>query len=105
LNVGAHSARGSGASGAVPIVCGMSDELDLAEAASYILAERPELEEDQVWSVLRELEDPPAAATDLALHLIAREHPEIPARVTQRILDEWRAYASLAGEPDWDDEG
>lgn len=83
----------------------MSDDLDLGEAAAYILGERPELDEDQVWAVLREFGDPPpAASNDLALQLIRSTLPEIPPRTAQRILGEWRAYASLAGEPDWDDE-
>lgn len=83
----------------------MGDELDLGEAAAYILGERPELDEDQVWAVLNELGEPPAAgSTDLALHLLTTTCPEIPSRTAQRILGEWRAYASLAGEPDWDDE-
>jgi len=83
----------------------MSDELDLGEAAAYILGERPELDEDQVWAVLNEFGNPPpAASNELALQLIRSTLPEIPPRTAQRILGEWRAYASLAGEPDWGDE-
>ena len=83
----------------------MSEELDLGEAAAYILGERPELDEDQVWAVLNEFgAPPPAASNDLALQLIGSTLPEIPPRTAQRILGEWRAYASLADEPDWDDE-
>jgi len=83
----------------------MSEELDLGEAAAYILGERPELDEDQVWAVLNEFGAPPSAASnDLALQLIRSTLPEIPPRTAQRILGEWRAYASLADEPDWDDE-
>ena len=83
----------------------MSDELDLGEAAAYILGERPELDEDQVWAVLNEFgAPPPAASNDLALQLIRSTLPGIPPRTAQRILGEWRAYASLADEPDWDDE-
>jgi hypothetical protein len=83
----------------------MSEELDLGEAAAYILGERPELDEDQVWAVLNEFgAPPPAASNDLALQLIGSALPEIPLRTAQRILGEWRAYASLADEPDWDDE-
>jgi len=83
----------------------MSEELDLGEAAAYILGERPELDEDQVWAVLNEFgAPPPAASNDLALQLIRSTLPEIPPRTAQRILGEWRAYASLADEPDWDDE-
>ena len=40
----------------------MSDELDLGEAADFILSERPELSEDDVWAVLNELGAPPAKA-------------------------------------------
>jgi len=83
----------------------MSEELDLGEAAAYILGERPELDEDQVWAVLNEFGAPPSAASnDLAMQLIRSTLPEIPPRTAQRILGEWRAYASLADEPDWDDE-
>jgi hypothetical protein len=83
----------------------MDDELDLADAAEYILGERPGLDEHQVWAVLRELGEPPAASSkELALHLITSTFPEITPRVAQRILGEWHAYASLAREPDWDDE-
>ena len=90
---------------AIPILLSMDDELDLAEAADYILGERPELDEQQVWAVLRELGEPPAASSnELALHLLEGTCPGVPSRVAQRILGEWRAYASLAREPDWDDE-
>ncbi len=83
----------------------MSEELDLGDAAAYILGERPELDEDQVWAVLNEFgAPPPAASNDLAMQLIRSTLPEIPPRTAQRILGEWRAYASLADEPDWDDE-
>ena len=37
----------------------MSDDLDLGEAADYILSERPGLTEDAVWAVLTELGEPP----------------------------------------------
>jgi hypothetical protein len=87
------------------ILFAMDDDLDLAEAAAYILGERPELDEDQVWAVLNEFGDPPPASSDeLALQLVRSALPEVPPRTAQRILGEWRAYASLAGEPDWDDE-
>ena len=39
----------------------MSDDLDLGEAADYILSERPRLDEDVVWAVLNELGEPPGA--------------------------------------------
>jgi hypothetical protein len=83
----------------------MDEDLDLAEAAAYILGERPGLDEDQVWAVLTELGHPPAATSnDLALHLIATECPEITRRTAQTILGEWRAYAALAIEADWDED-
>ena len=80
------------------------DDLDLGEAADYILSERPGLAEDDVWAVLNELGDPPAAgAEDLALDLLASARPEVARRDARRILAEWRAYAALASEPDWED--
>ena len=83
----------------------MHDDLDLGDAAAYILGERPGLDEDQVWAVLDELGSPPATTSnDLALHLIATAQPQVPQRTAQVILDEWRAYAALAIEPDWDDD-
>ncbi len=82
----------------------MSDELDLGEAADYILAERPELSEDDVWAVLNELGAPPAKAQrKLALQLLAGARPQVRARDAKRILAEWGAYADLAESPDWDD--
>lgn len=82
----------------------MSDELDLGEAADYILSERPELAEDDVWAVLNALGEPPARAQrKLALQLVASAAPQVSARTAKRILDEWAAYADLAGGPDWDD--
>jgi hypothetical protein len=81
----------------------VSDELDLGEAADYILGERPGLGEDAVWAVLNELQAPPPPATEaLALDLIASTHPEIARRDAKLVLREWRAYAELAGEDDWD---
>ena len=81
----------------------VSDELDLGEAADYILGERPGLGEDAVWAVLNELQTPPPPATEaLALDLIASTHPEIERRDAKLVLREWRAYAELAGEDDWD---
>ena len=82
----------------------MSDELDLGEAADFILSERPELSEDDVWAVLNELGAPPAKEQrKLALQLIASAAPQVGARTAKRILDEWAAYADLAEGPDWDD--
>ena len=83
----------------------MSD-LDLGEAADYILSERPGLDEDVVWAVLNELGAPPAKAQrKIALQLLAGARPDVRARDARRILDEWRAYADLAAGPDWDDDG
>ena len=82
----------------------MNDELDLGEAADFILAERPELSEDDVWAVLNELGAPPAKSQrGIALQLLASARPQVRARDAKRILDEWSAYADLAGGPDWDD--
>ena len=81
----------------------MSEPLDLGEAADYILSERPGLDEDAVWAVLNELGDPPAKGQDkLALELLSRSRPEVRGKDARRIIDEWRAYARLAQEPDWD---
>ena len=84
----------------------MSDnEPDLGEAVEYILAERPNLHEDDVWAVLVELQDPPAPGTDeLALQLLMQTRPGVDARDAKMILNEWRAYVSLATEPDWDED-
>jgi len=80
------------------------DELDLGEAADYILAERPRLHPDDVWAVLVELGAPPAPGADaLALALLASARPEVSPRDARAILKEWRAYADLAGQDDWDD--
>ena len=79
-------------------------ELDPGEAADYILSERPGLDEDHVWAVLNELGEPPAKGQDrLALEILSRSRPEVRAKDAKRILEEWRAYARLAGESDWDD--
>jgi hypothetical protein len=78
-------------------------ELDLGEAADYILSERPRLGEEVVWAVLNELGEPPApGADDLALELLARARPEVSRRDARRVIAEWRGYARLAGEPDWE---
>ena len=82
----------------------MSDELDLGEAADYILSERPGLGEETVWAVLNELGAPPARGQDkLALQLLASARPDVRAGDAKRVIREWRAYADLAGETDWDD--
>ena len=79
------------------------DDLDLGEAADYILSERPGLAEDAVWAVLIELGDPPAPGQEsLALQLLAAARPDVRAKDARRILREWQAYARLAGEDDWD---
>jgi len=82
----------------------VSDPLDLGEAADYILSERPGLDEETVWAVLNELGAPPDPGQDaLALELLSRARPEVRRKDARRIIGEWRAYARLAVEPDWDD--
>ena len=79
------------------------DPLDLGEAAAFILGERPSLSEDDVWTVLKELGDPPVRTADgMAVDLITRLHPGIRAKHIRIVLDEWREYARLAVEDDWD---
>jgi hypothetical protein len=79
---------------------------DLGEAADYILAERPKLDEDTVWAVLTELGEPPAPGADgLAADLMQASRPDIARRDVAHVLREWRAYASLAEEADDLDEG
>ena len=83
----------------------MSDGLDIGEAAAYICGERPGLDEDEVWAVLQELGAPPPPSSDgLAEQLIATTHPRISGRDLRTILAEWRSYADIAGERDWDDD-
>lgn len=84
----------------------MSDrDPDWGEAVDYILAERPNLDEDDVWAVIVELVDPPPAGSDdLALQLLGQTRPSVSARDARVILGEWRAYVSLAAEPDWDED-
>jgi hypothetical protein len=81
----------------------MNDDLDLGDAAEYILGERPTIHPDDVWAVLNELGSPPPK-DELALVLLASTHPDVHAATIGAILGEWRAYASLAAEPDWDDD-
>jgi len=82
----------------------VSDELDWGEAADYILGQRPELEQEDVWAVLKELGDPPTRDQErLALDLIAHAAAGVTTRDARTILSEWRAYANLAAEHDWDD--
>jgi hypothetical protein len=79
------------------------DRLDMGEAADFILGERPRLSADHVWTVLKELGDPPVRNADgMAVDLIIRLHPEIRARDVKIILGEWREYARIAVEEDWD---
>jgi hypothetical protein len=79
------------------------DDLDLGEAADYILSERPGLDEDAVWAVLTELGDPPEPGQEaIALQLLAAARPDVGEKDARRILREWQAYARLAGEDDWD---
>ncbi|MEQ8834115.1 MAG: hypothetical protein RIB67_06665 [Miltoncostaeaceae bacterium] len=82
----------------------MAEEPDLGDAADYILGERPELGEDLVWAVLNELQDPPAkGAEGLALTLLGSVRPDLPPRGVKKVLREWRAYARLLAEDDWED--
>ena len=81
------------------------DDLDLGEAADYILSERPGLGEDAVWGVLTELGEPPAPGQeDLALQLLASARPDVRAKDARRILREWQAYARIAREDDWEED-
>lgn len=83
----------------------MSDGPDIGEAVEYILAEQPDLDEDDVWAVLVELQDPPPPGSDaIAVDLLMQTRPQVDARDARAILTEWRAYAALANEPDWDEE-
>lgn len=82
----------------------MSDDLDLGEAADYILSERPALDEATVWAVLTELGAPPARGQDaIALQILAAARPEVSPKAVRAVIREWRAYADLADERDWDD--
>ncbi len=83
----------------------MSDDLDIGEAAAYIVGERPMLDEDHVWAVLNEIGRPPPEGSDgLAEQLIAGTHPQISGKDVGLILAEWRSYANIAGQRDWDDD-
>lgn len=82
----------------------MDEEPDLGEAADYILGEWPELGQDTVWAVLNELQNPPARKADgMAVTLMRSVRPDVPSRAVKKVLREWRAYASLLTEDDWDD--
>ena len=79
------------------------DELDLGEAAAFILGARPALDEDDVWTVLKEIGDPPVRSADgMAVDLITRLHPGIRGKDVKVILGEWREYARIATEADWE---
>jgi hypothetical protein len=81
------------------------DELDLGEAADYVLSERPRLREEAVWAVLSELGEPPApGAEGLALDVLASARPDVRAKDARRIIREWQAYARLVREHDWEDD-
>ncbi len=81
----------------------MDDELDLGDAAAFILGARPGLGEDDVWTVLKEIGDPPVRNADgMAVDLITRLHPNIRAKDIKAILNEWREYARIAVEHDWE---
>ena len=80
-------------------------EPDLGEAVDYILAERPKLWENEVWTVVMELQDPPAPGADkLAIAVVRERHPEISKRDVKQMLRERRACVTLARERHWDDE-
>ena len=82
----------------------MSEELDWGDAAEYIVGQRPKLDPEHVWAVLKELGDPPAREQEaLARDLMGSTRPDIRAKDVKHILSEWRAYARLAGERDWDE--
>ena len=82
---------------------GLDDGPDIGEAADYILSERPQLEEEDVWAVLMTLADPPHPGTDdVAAALVRQTHPGIAPKTIRLILKEWREYASLAAEEDED---
>ncbi len=81
----------------------MDDELDLGDAAAFILGARPGLDEDDVWTVLKEIGDPPVRNADgMAVDLIMRLHPDIRGKDIKAILNEWREYARIAVEHDWE---
>ena len=72
----------------------------LAARRTHMLAA---LADDTVWTVLNELQDPPVRNADgMAVDLITRLYPHIRPRYVRVVLDEWREYARLAVEDDWD---
>ncbi|MSO43781.1 MAG: hypothetical protein EXQ74_00480 [Thermoleophilia bacterium] len=81
----------------------MDDDLDLGDAAAFILGERPGLDEHTVWMVLNEIRNPPVRSADgMATDLITRLHPQVRAKDVKAVLADWREYARLAVEEDWD---
>ena len=83
----------------------MTGELDRGEAVAFILGEQPKLSEDDVWAIVNEIGSPPReGAEPLARELIRQTHPQIPPRVVTAVVREWRAYAELAGQRDWNDD-
>ena len=54
--------------------------------------------------MLNELGAPPEKDQDaIALQLIAQARPDVRTKEVKRVIAEWRAYADLEQEPDWDD--
>ena len=91
--------------GGGPSAIALTDDLDPGEAINYILAQRPTLAEEAVWAVVGEMDRPPGKDADpLAVELIAQTHPEIAAADVRTILKEWRSFAELSDERDWDDD-
>lgn len=83
----------------------MSDQYDQGEAVAFIIGERPRLSEEEIWKIVKEIGSPPHAGGEpLAVELIRQTHPEIKIRVAEQVIGEWRAYAELATQRDWDDD-
>lgn len=81
------------------------DDLDPGEAIDFIKAHRPDLDGEHVWSVVFELDRPPPKDGEpIAVQLIGMTHPEISEGDVKKILTEWREFAKLADERDWDDD-
>ena len=83
----------------------MSGELDRGEAVAFIMGSQPRLDEDDVWTVVNEIGAPPHDGGEpLALELMRQTHPGLSPRTVEAVLREWRAYADLAGQRDWNDD-
>lgn len=83
----------------------MSDALDPAAAMDFIKAHQPRLDEDHIFAVVSEMDRPPDREGEpLALQLLSITNPEISDGDVKKILAEWRAFAALADERDWDDD-